>query len=259
MGIVSENIKYLRKQKGLTQEQLAEKIGIKRSLLGAYEEGRAEPGLSYLITMSKIFEIQVDDLISEDLTDPQKQKEVLKKDIEGKKLRVLSITVDKDDNENIQLVPQKAAAGYLNGYADPEYVSDLPTFYLPIFANGSYRAFEISGDSMLPIPSGSIIIGQYVENWRQIKDDKTYVLVTQREGIVYKRIFNHIKDKAALMLVSDNPAYSSYEVPADDVLEVWEAKAFLSTQFPQSQMSIEKLTTMVIDLKEELGKMNKKK
>jgi transcriptional regulator with XRE-family HTH domain len=113
MGIVSDNIKYFRKQKGLTQEQLAEKIGIKRSLLGAYEEGRAEPGLNYLIIMSKLFDIPVDDLISVDLTDPQKQKEVLKKDIEGKKLRVLSITVDKDDNENIQLVPQKAAAGYL--------------------------------------------------------------------------------------------------------------------------------------------------
>jgi transcriptional regulator with XRE-family HTH domain len=258
MGIVSENIKYFRKQKKYTQEQLAEKIGIKRSLLGAYEEGRAEPGLSYLIKMSQIFDVAVDDLISQDLTDPQKQKEALKKDIEGKKLRVLSITVDKDDNENIQMVPQKAAAGYLNGYADPEYVSELPTFYLPIFSTGSYRAFEINGDSMLPIPSGSIIIGQYVDNWKNIKDDKTYILVTQREGIVYKRVFNQIKEKGFLTLVSDNPAYSTYELPADDILEVWESKAYLSTQFPQSQMSIEKLTTMVMGLQDELGKIKKK-
>lgn len=258
MGIVSDNIKHFRKQKKYTQEQLAEKIGIKRSLLGAYEEGRAEPGLSYLIKMSQIFDVAVDDLISEDLTDPKRQKEVLKKDIEGKKLRVLSITVDKDDNENIQMVPQKAAAGYLNGYADPEYVSELPTFYLPIFSTGSYRAFEITGDSMLPIPSGSIIIGQYVDNWKNIKDDKTYILVTQREGIVYKRVFNHIKDKGVLNLVSDNPAYSSYELPTDDILEVWESKAYLSTQFPDSQMSIEKLTTMVMGLQDELGRIKKK-
>jgi transcriptional regulator with XRE-family HTH domain len=258
MGIVSDNIKHFRKQKKLTQEQLAEKIGIKRSLLGAYEEGRAEPGLSYLIKMSQLFDVAVDDLISEDLTDPLKQKEVLKKDIEGKKLRVLSITVDKDDNENIQMVPQKAAAGYLNGYADPEYVSELPTFYLPIFSTGSYRAFEITGDSMLPIPSGSIIIGQYVDNWKHLKDDKTYILVTQREGIVYKRVFNHIKDKGVLNLVSDNPSYSSYELPIDDILEIWESKAYLSTQFPDSQMSIEKLTTMVMGLQDELGKIKKK-
>ena len=231
----------------------------KRSLLGAYEEGRAEPGLNYLLKMSKIFDVPVDDLISEDLTDPQKQKEVFKKDIEGKKLRILSITVDKDDNENIQLVPQKAAAGYLNGYSDPEYVSELPTFYLPIFSSGSYRAFEINGDSMLPIASGSIIIGQYAENWKDIKNDKTYILVTQNEGIVYKRVFNKIKEKGFLTLVSDNPAYSSYDVSAEDIVEIWEAKAFLSTQFPQSEMSIEKLTNMVIDLKAEMGKMNKDK
>ncbi|MBX9850125.1 MAG: LexA family transcriptional regulator [Cytophagaceae bacterium] len=255
---INANIKHLRKQKGLTQEQLAEKIGIKRSLLGAYEEGRAEPGLDYLIKISKIFDVSVDNLISEDLTDPERQKAVMQKDIEGKKLRVLAITVDKDDNENIQLVPQKAAAGYLNGYADPEYVSELPQFYLPIFSNGSYRAFEISGDSMLPINPGSIVIGQYIDNWKNIKDDKTYILVTQREGIVYKRVFNNIKAKGVLTLVSDNPAYSVYEIPMEDVLEVWEAKAFISTQFPQSQMSIEKLTTMVLDLKEELGKVKKK-
>jgi phage repressor protein C with HTH and peptisase S24 domain len=166
--------------------------------------------------------------------------------------------VDKDENENIQLVPQKAAAGYLNGYADPEYVSELPTFYLPIFSNGTYRAFEISGDSMLPIAPGSIIIGQFVENWKNIKDDKTYILVTQQEGIVYKRVFNHIKSKGVLTLVSDNPVYSSYEVPVEDVMEIWEAKAYISTQFPQSEMSIEKLATMVMDLKDELGKIKKK-
>jgi transcriptional regulator with XRE-family HTH domain len=258
MGIVSDNIKYLRKQRGLTQEQLAEKIGIKRSLVGAYEEGRAEPGLENLLKMSKIFDVAVDNLISENLSDPEKQKEILKKDIEGKKLRVLAITVNKDDKENIQLVPQKAAAGYLNGYADPEYVSELPQFYLPIFSNGTFRAFEIQGDSMLPIVSGSIIIGQYVDNWKNIKDDKTYVLVTQREGIVYKRVFNHVKTKGLLTLVSDNPAYSTYDVPADDILEVWESKAFLSTDFPSPNMSVEKLTSMVIDLKDELGRIKKK-
>jgi transcriptional regulator with XRE-family HTH domain len=258
MGMVSDNIKYLRKQKGYTQEQMAEKIGIKRSLLGAYEEGRAEPGLENLLKMSKIFDVSVDNIISENLSDPEKQKELVKKDIEGKKLRVLAITVDKDEKENIQLVPQKAAAGYLNGYADPEYVSELPQFYLPIFTNGTYRAFEINGDSMLPIAPGSIIIGQYMDNWKNVKDDKTYILVTKQEGIVYKRVFNTIKTKGTLTLVSDNPAYSTYEVPADDIMEVWEAKAFLSTQFPDSQMNMEKLTSLVLDLKDELSKIKKK-
>jgi transcriptional regulator with XRE-family HTH domain len=259
MTLISSNIKFLRKQQGLTQEQFAEKIGIKRSLVGAYEEGRAEPGLNYLLTMSKLFSTTVDNLISVDLSDPDQQKKMYHKDIEAGRLRVLAITVDKNDNENIELVPQKAAAGYLNGYADPEYVSELPKFYLPIFNNGSYRAFELKGDSMLPIASGSIIIGQYLDNWQHIKNDHTYVILTQNEGIVYKRVFNHIKTKGTLMLVSDNPSYEPYEVKIDEVNEVWEAKAFLSTQFPQSDMSLQKLSQIMVDLQKEVESLKRTK
>ena len=38
---VNENIRFLRKKKGWTQEKFSKKIGIKRSLVGAYEEGRS--------------------------------------------------------------------------------------------------------------------------------------------------------------------------------------------------------------------------
>jgi transcriptional regulator with XRE-family HTH domain len=256
MSLLSENLKYLRKQKGFTQELLAEKLGIKRSLVGAYEEGRAEPGLLNLQKISQVFEVSIDNLISEDYTDPSLSKKLFQKDIEARKLRVLSITVDKDERENILLVPQKAAAGYLNGYADTEYVAELPKFYLPIFSNTStYRAFEISGDSMLPLQPGTIIIGKYVDNWQQLKDEKTYILLTQDEGIVYKRVFNHIKTKNILTLVSDNPSYSPFDLPIENLLEAWEASAFISTNFPQAEMSIQKLTSMMIDLQAELGKL----
>jgi DNA-binding XRE family transcriptional regulator len=38
MSIISQNIKFLRKKKGITQQQFADEVGIKRSLVGAYEE-----------------------------------------------------------------------------------------------------------------------------------------------------------------------------------------------------------------------------
>jgi transcriptional regulator with XRE-family HTH domain len=257
MSLISENVKYFRKQLGFTQEQLSQRIGIKRSLLGAYEEGRAEPGLETLTALSRLFGVTVDVLISEALNDPEKRKEALNKDIEGRKLRVLAITVDKDDHENIQLVPQKASAGYLNGYADPEFVADLPKFYLPIFSgNGTYRAFEIKGDSMLPLPSGSMIIGQYIDNWNHVKDLETYVLVTATEGIVYKRIQNNIKKNETLKLISDNPAYEPYDVKVDDILEVWEAKAYISTDFPKPDMSVEKLTSIVTNLQKQITQLS---
>ena len=61
-----------------------------------------------------------------------------------------------------RFVPVKAAAGYLAGYADPEFIDELNTFTLPMLAPGKYRAFEIVGDSMLPTQSGSVIVGERV-------------------------------------------------------------------------------------------------
>ncbi|GGB85042.1 helix-turn-helix domain-containing protein [Dyadobacter sediminis] len=67
MSIVSNNIKYLRRLNGLTQEQFARKIAIKRSLLGAYEEARANPNLTNLKNMAAAFGISVDNLLKNDL------------------------------------------------------------------------------------------------------------------------------------------------------------------------------------------------
>lgn len=67
MSIVSNNIKYLRRLNGLTQEQFARKIAIKRSLLGAYEEARANPNLTNLKNMASAFGVSVDNLLKNDL------------------------------------------------------------------------------------------------------------------------------------------------------------------------------------------------
>jgi len=72
VSYLSDNIKLLRGQKGLTQEELAKEFGIKRSLLGAYEEGRAEPSITTLIRMSKVLGITIDELINK----PQSKKPV---------------------------------------------------------------------------------------------------------------------------------------------------------------------------------------
>ena len=69
MSTVNQNMKYLRKLRGWTQEEFAQKIGIKRSLLGAYEEERAEPNYEVLETVSDIFKVTIDDLLRKDLSE----------------------------------------------------------------------------------------------------------------------------------------------------------------------------------------------
>jgi len=253
MSIISSNIKFLRKRKGLTQQQFADLIGIKRSLVGAYEEERAEPKYELLKNIASFFEITVDDFINETIN----EKWAPKPKGDPANLRVLSISVDRDDNENIEMVPLKASAGYLNGYADPEYVAQLPKFYLPMFKNGTFRAFEIKGDSMLPLPSGSIIIGEYLSNWGDLKSGDTYVVVSKSDGVVYKRVVGKFKEQKKLKLVSDNPVYEPYEISGEDILEIWKAKAYLSTELPQPtpEPTMESLTAMMAQMQRTISKL----
>lgn len=239
MAIVSKNLKFLRSQQGLTQKQLAEKLGLKQAAIGAYEEERATPPLTSLLDIAKIFNVSIDNLVNRDLsTLPQKE---WKAKVVNKVKEVLAITVDSNDKENVELVSQKAYAGYLAGYQDPEYVKDLPKISLPMLPkNRTFRAFEIQGDSMLPIQPGSIIFGEYVENTSSIKNGKLYIIIT-KEGIAFKRVFNFADQEGKFLLVSDNRLHAPYSVDANDILEIWSAKSFYSNQFPEGETGAQSL------------------
>lgn len=254
MATVNKNLKFLRTQKGLTQKQLAEKLGLKQAAIGAYEEERATPPLSSLLDITRIFNVNLDALVSQDLS---KVSEKDRKAAPSKGKEVLAITVDSNNKENVELVSQKASAGYLGGYQDPEFVKDLPKISLPVLPrNKTYRAFEIQGDSMLPVQPGSIIFGEYVEDVGDIKNGKLYILVTKQDGIVFKRVFNFADDEGKLLAVSDNRQYQPFSVTADDVLEIWAAKAFFSNQFPEgnagNQSVSDQLALQIVKLQQEL-------
>ncbi len=257
MANISSNLKYLRKKKGFTQQQFADVMGIKRSLVGAYEEDRAEPKYELLKKFAEFYELSMDELINEQIDDRWKPKP--KGDPAS--IRVLSISVDNQDRENIELVPVKASAGYLNGYGDPEFISELPKFHLPIFKQGTYRAFEIKGDSMLPLQSGTLVVGEYLSNWNDLKVGDTYVIISKEDGVVYKRAGNRFKENKTLKLISDNPVYEPYTIQGEDVLEIWKARAYISTHFPAPapEPTLETLTTMVSQMQKTISNLDKHK
>lgn len=233
MAFLGENIKHLRKLKGITQAQLAQKLGINRSVVGAYEEGRAEPRLQTIINLSHYFEVNIDDLLRKELsTVDNKSKHKFYK---GDQLRVLSILVDNNENDElISVVPIKASAGYLNGYGDVDFIEKLDKFKLPIpeiSRHSTYRVFQISGDSMLPVKPGSYIICEYVHDWFDVKNDQCYILITLDEGIVYKRIVNNLRD-GHFLLKSDNFEYQPYKLPSSQLVEVWKAIGIISFEIP---------------------------
>ncbi|HEY8935759.1 MAG TPA: LexA family transcriptional regulator [Cyclobacteriaceae bacterium] len=217
MEKIGVNLKYLREQARFTQQDLADKLSVSRVLVTGYEQGRIMPPVPVAIKIADLFKVDLDNLIRHDLRKGAKTKH-------ARGGEVLSITVDSNNKENVELVSQKASAGYLNGYADVEYLKDLPKINIPSLPkSNTYRGFEIKGDSMLPVKQGDIIIGQYVDNLTKIKNGKTYIIVSATEGIVYKRVFTFL-GKDMLLMVSDNRAYDPYTLHARDVLEVWSFK-----------------------------------
>ena len=256
------NVRHLRKVRYLTQDQLADKIGVNRAMIGSYEEGRAIPKLEALRALSLYFSVRIDDLVNTDLSVPKNEEgEGNKVDPEGKGLRVLTTLVDRDNKELITLVPLKASAGYLKGYADPDFIETLPRFSLPLpdlSREKTYRAFQVNGNSMEPIPSGSYIICDYLQNWNEIKDGKAYVVVTRDDGIVYKRLY--CNDNNILLLKSDNPEYAPFTLPVSTVSEVWKALGYICFSLPKpDEMHLGKLTAMVYKMQGELDELSKEK
>ncbi len=247
MAMANQNMKYLRKLRGLTQDEFAQKIGIKRSLVGAYEEERAEPNYEVLETVSDLFKVSIDDLLRKDLSETKGS--YLSKRRQMKMLADLNV---------IHFVPVKAAAGYLNGYADPEFLDELNTFTLPMLTSGSYRAFEIVGDSMLPTPSGSVIVAEKVNNLDEVKNNNAYIVVSRTEGVVYKRVLKSNRSKNKLTLLSDNPAYQPYQVNAEDVLEFWTAQLVIGKVAQGQRWDVTNLASMVSNLQDQVNNLKKK-
>jgi transcriptional regulator with XRE-family HTH domain len=247
MSIAGKNLKYLRKLRGWTQEEFAGKIKIKRSLLGAYEEERAEPRIEVLEQVGALFKLSLDELLLKDLSDTKGSYLA--------KRRAQKMTAASNE---IHLVPVKAAAGYLAGYADPEFIDELNTFTLPMLASGNYRAFEIVGDSMMPTPSGSIIVGEKVDNVDDVKTNSTYIVVSRQEGIVYKRILKNNRAKNKWTLVSDNPAYQPYNVDVNDILEIWQAQMIITKANTQQRWDVNQLAGLVSNLQQQVSTLKKR-
>lgn len=150
------------------------------------------------------------------------------------------VTVDNSGIENIVLVPVKAAAGYLVGHHDPEYIESLPAFGVPTIQNGLFRAFEVQGYSMLAeegrgLYPSDIVIAQYVESPQEVIDSRVYVVISKEEGIIVKRCLNRIRENNKLICNSDNKngEYPPIIIESEQIQEIWEFKAVISRQIPR--------------------------
>ncbi|HBC78022.1 MAG TPA: DNA-binding protein [Bacteroidales bacterium] len=260
----TSNIKFLRKRRGRTQDDVAVALNLKRSTLSGYENGVAQPGIDILVSFSGYFNMSIDTLLKIDMTRlSESQLGELERGydayVKGSNLRVLTTTVNSENRENIELVAEKAKAGYTTGYADPEYIGELPVFSLPFLSDKrKYRTFQLKGDSMLPIPDGSWVTGEFLQDWRNIITGKAYIVFTLNDGIVFKILENNISKDGKLILFSLNPLYEPYEVHINEVKEIWKFVNYISNELPEPVLPEKQIFQSIALMKTDLERIKAK-
>ena len=244
----------------MSQEEVSGDLVLSRNKLQALESGKTvNPTVLDLIKFSEYFKASIDTLLKTDLTKlgELKLKELLSGNdvyITGSSIRVLAITVDKNNKENTEYVPVKAKAGYRAGYNDPEYIATLPKFSLPnLPKTGTFRMFPTVGDSMQPIPENSEVIAQYVQDWKSLKADSPCIVILKGEqDFVFKMVT--MQRDGQVLLRSLNKAYAPYAVNADDILEIWKYYKHQTSSIPQADTDLQELKHLLLDIGERLPK-----
>ena len=165
--------KEIREDHDFTQSEFAEQLGIKHSTADI-ERGRTKLSGRVVTELLRLFNVNPLWLFG---YSNQKHLTTDNGDISPK-----VVVVDKEDQENMILVNQKAAAGYPNNIQDVEWYQKLPAFDLPLpqYRNATYRGFQVEGDSMLPnFRPDDWVLAKGVESLDYASDNKVYVVVMQ--------------------------------------------------------------------------------
>lgn len=165
------------------------------------------------------------------------------------------ISIEDDDQENMLLVSQKAAAGYPSNIQDTSWYKKLPAFNMPIpqFRNSTYRGFQVEGNSMLPnLQPGDWVLAKALDSIEDASTQKMYVVVLD-DSVLVKRISINPK-REELVLISENPEYSPIFVEPERVLEVWEVSSKLTFSLDANAENsvLKKLESSMEELKSQL-------
>ncbi|WPP48287.1 XRE family transcriptional regulator [Catalinimonas niigatensis] len=218
---MEERILSLRKLLDLSQKEFASKIFITQAALSQIESGKTNLSTSTVYNLIEAFELRSDWLLfgTGEIFAHQTIETA-----KGTPLKPQKIY-----DQLIPFVNKDAEAGYLDNFEDSEFIKTLGAYRIPGYDDGIFRMFNVSGDSMIPsLYENEIVITQAVDDITNLQNNRLCVIITQ-DGIVVKRIFQ--EEKHTMLLKSDNPKYKSYKLAYNDIIEVWEIKGKISSEF----------------------------
>ncbi len=193
----SENLKTLRKHQNLSQEQLADKLNLSRSIVGMWESGQRKPSFETLELLADFFNVRLDDLSGRKNTDS-----------------LLSPTIA-TDTVTFPVIGE-IAAGY-DHFAVEDWSGEtveIPTYYLKGRKQEDYFVLSVKGDSMYPL---------YMDNDKVlILKQSTLNYSGEIGAIVYddcatlKKV-EYVKGEDWLKMIPINPQYPPKRIEGVDL------------------------------------------
>jgi SOS-response transcriptional repressor LexA len=181
-------------------------------------------------------------------------------DLQGGEVGPKVISIDRDNEDTILLVNQKAAAGYPHNIQDVEWYQSLPAFNIPLpqYRNATYRGFQVEGDSMLPnIRPSEWVLGKAVSSIAEASDGKIYIVVL-KDSVLVKKLQKITGSPEKVRLLSLNPSYLPIDVRVSEIQELWLVNSKLSfgVDEPSDSTLLRQLQQSMEELKGQINTLN---
>ena len=213
---LGKNIQYLRKQKKITQEQLAADMSVSRQTVSKWESDEIVPELNKLVTLCDIFSCKLDTLVRENLTDHEKvYSEITIKPVKGFTMaRYVMVTPNPEDNVNKYMEDWAKASGLLTVNPDAMRIG----WDFPFVSSELQNRFGLRGYvAAYVLPDGFHTDYPGVEYARQVDADYAVITVYDPFAAAFERIPNAYKKILKFL-----QANGFREKPKDDILSCFE-------------------------------------
>ncbi len=250
LSIEARRFKKVREEQNHTQQSFAELLEI-GATTADIERGKTKISGKVVMELLRQFKINPLWLFG------QSYSKVV--NIDGGDVSPKVITLDREENDSIVLVNQKAAAGYPHNIQDVEWYETLPAFNIPLpeYRNATYRGFQVEGDSMLPnIRPNEWVLGKAVPSITEASDSKIYIVVLN-DSVLVKKLQKVQNAPDKVKLISLNPEYLPIDVDIRNIQELWMVNSKLtfgldepseSTLLRQLQQSMDELKGQINNL-----------
>jgi repressor LexA len=204
---LGSNLLILRTKKNISQEKLADIVGVKRTTITNYESNLSTPDYEKLILLAKFFDISTDDLLTKQL----KNEAGYSKSNIVKESEIL-YTAKK---QKIPLIPIEAIAEF-NSTEINDLTNEATHYAIPDFNNKADFLIRISGNSMSPkYVKGDLVACKKIPNESFIRWGNLYLIDTI-QGEIFNRLFEG-EDDLTIKCVSDNELFPPFKLKKKEI------------------------------------------